>query len=415
MYDPFKTFEKRVLPNGLTLYHSRHERPFFHAYVTIHAGGREDVPGKEGTAHFLEHVVSYASRDYPDYLENRKFFTSTGGWANFGTTGHFSTQYSFFLPHDLDIVKKGADIFGTMLLGARIEHRVEEERGIILQEYSRQFPDEKMLVLNRTSYRIGLGENHRLSHSTVIGKPESIKAITASDLQAFYDRYYVPANMSVVTSGSMTVEEVVEIITASGFGASIAGVRNGIPEPIIPPKPSKNYAEESVSKLFSIKTQQATYDKTWVLPVCDPDTVSFLAKTLSQVISDEIREKRSLAYSFSVSFTNYQEFNFFYIGGDVSADKAREIDPIVRELMADIENLKKVFEEVKDRRLKSLALYDEAVEKYTEDAAEDVEVRQRILTNQEVYENAEKVTWEDVEKILALLTPEQAVLFLQMP
>jgi predicted Zn-dependent peptidase len=58
MWDPYSQFETRVLDNGLTI-HVLHgpERPGVRFVFGIHSGARHDLPGKEGTAHFMEHLV----------------------------------------------------------------------------------------------------------------------------------------------------------------------------------------------------------------------------------------------------------------------------------------------------------------------------------------------------------------------
>lgn len=58
IYDPYAVFKKHVLPNGLTIYHAYYDRPWVKSKFVIHSGSREDEVRKEGTSHFVEHLVS---------------------------------------------------------------------------------------------------------------------------------------------------------------------------------------------------------------------------------------------------------------------------------------------------------------------------------------------------------------------
>jgi predicted Zn-dependent peptidase len=55
--------QKRVLPNGLTLFLvERHQAPVFSARIAFRVGGADEVTGRTGTAHLLEHMLFKGTR-----------------------------------------------------------------------------------------------------------------------------------------------------------------------------------------------------------------------------------------------------------------------------------------------------------------------------------------------------------------
>lgn len=415
LFDPFTGFEKAVLPSGLTIYHAKRDRPYFFACFTVHAGSREDFRGKEGLAHFVEHAVSRNIPGYPNYTENERWFGTTGGYADFGKTGTLSTQYMFSVPSDEAHVIQGLDLHARMISAARIECAVEEQRRVIIEEFSRKYPDDKLFRLSRTGYRILLGEGHRMAHSGVLGSKDTIRAITRADLQAFYDRYYVPRNVTVVTAGPMPLSDVVSYLSRTDLAKDKPGERNPVvtTEPL--PLPAKTRAEESAGRLFSMTVSQADYERAWALPAVKPKAVSLVARALSRVLTEEIREKRSLAYSFSASFSDFQSFYLVSIEGEVPAVNAEEVDQVVLSVLEDEARLRLAFDEAKERRLKGLQMYDATTEGLVEDASSDVEHVHRVVTHEEVYQEYEATTWIDAREVIAQLRPERGLLYLVMP
>ena len=55
--------QKRVLPNGLTIFLvERHQAPVFSARIAFRVGGADEVTGRTGTAHLLEHMLFKGTR-----------------------------------------------------------------------------------------------------------------------------------------------------------------------------------------------------------------------------------------------------------------------------------------------------------------------------------------------------------------
>jgi predicted Zn-dependent peptidase len=101
---PFKDrliFDKRVLPNGLTIYHKPMDVPFASMRVVLpvgHAHNTGEIP--HGTAHFLEHMVCRKCRAFPELKAFNRHIELDGGNAS-AATGNWETLYTVMVPAPL--------------------------------------------------------------------------------------------------------------------------------------------------------------------------------------------------------------------------------------------------------------------------------------------------------------------------
>jgi zinc protease len=230
MYDPYTEFTKTVLENGLEVHSVFWARPWINMEIVVHSGGREDPVEMPGLAHFVEHVVSQNIPNW-GFDQSKEFFETCGGRAEFGSTNYLSTRYRFCVPADPVIFREALAIFGSMLLGARIERDVERERKVISCEFNGRYPFRKRLDWDMCIRR-ALFKGHRLeTWNRPLGRPEGFLSATEADLQSFYDKHYVPANISLVIIGGLPTEEVIDELEKSPFGTRKNGTRNPIPQP----------------------------------------------------------------------------------------------------------------------------------------------------------------------------------------
>jgi zinc protease len=220
-----------TLPNGVRYYVRQNARPEKRVMLqlAVKAGSVDETDAQQGLAHFLEHMGFNGTTHFKPG-ELIATFESTG--ARLGPhvnaqTGFDDTIYMFQLPTDrVDIVEKGmqalADFAGGMTLDPK---EIEKERGVVIEEW-----------------RGGLGAGSRLRDQQIpvlfagskyaerlpIGKPDVLKTFPASELKAFYDKWYRPDRMAVVAVGDMDPAALEAMIKAT-FGA--------LPKPASPPPP----------------------------------------------------------------------------------------------------------------------------------------------------------------------------------
>ncbi len=416
MYDPYTEFAKHVLPNGLEVHSVFWDRPWIKMEIVVHSGGREDPVVMPGLAHFVEHMVS---QNIPnrEFDQTKEFFETCGGRAGFGSTGYLSTRYNFMVPAVSDIFREALTIFGSMLLGARIEKDVERERKVIHREFNDRYPFLEKLEWDM-GIRKALFRGHRLeTWNRPLGRPEGFLLATEADLQGFYDKHYVPANISLVIIGGLKTEEVIAELEKSPFGMQKSGTRSQIPQPFgLLPIPAEQTKTVKLSDHVNFKVDQTEYKATWAFPSdFHWQARRVFDSVLEKILFDEIREKRSLAYSIGTDYTDFQDVYEYEIEGRISPEATPYIDELVRECIEMVPLRQDLFE----RKIKSLkqrcSMIDLAGQGLASNSASDLVSDHRIIPMQEVWDGLHKVTFEQMTEVAALLSSERQYTFITCP
>jgi predicted Zn-dependent peptidase len=414
MYDPYADFAKHVLSNGLEVYSLTWDRPWIGMEVVVHCGGREDPIAMPGLAHFVEHAVS---KNIPngEFDQAKEFFETCGGRAEFGVTDYLSTRYKFAVP--VDLFCDALVIFGSMLLGARIDRDVERERKVIFREFNQQYQFLEMLEWEM-GIRRALYKGHRLeTWNSPLGRPEGFLSATEADLQGFYDKHYVPANMGLVIIGGLSTEKMMAGLNASPFGMEKIGVRNPIPQSLtLFPTPAERSKTVKLSDHVSFKFDQTKYNAYWAFPANFPRQArQVFDQVLCKILLDEIREKRGLAYSVGTNGRDFQDVCEYKISGRVSPEATHYVDELVRNCIEMVPSRRELF----DRKLKSLKqkclMIDLAGWGLARNAAGELAINHRIIPMREELDGLHKVTFEQMAEAASLLSIKHQYTFITCP
>lgn len=224
----FDTFR---LANGLRfVVHEDHSTPVVAVNVWYDVGSAHEPPGRSGFAHLFEHLLFQETEnlDAGDFAE---LIQGAGGTYN-GTTNNDRTAYFERLPSNrLNLAlwleaERMARLRVTKENFEREREVVKEERRLRVdnQPYGQAFLTLDTLVNDWPPY------DH-----TVIGSMEDLDAATPDDVLAFYRRFYVPNNATVVVAGDVTVDQV-RGLAEEYFGAIPRGPELEVPPPL-PPVP----------------------------------------------------------------------------------------------------------------------------------------------------------------------------------
>jgi zinc protease len=222
--NPFEVFESFRLPNGLRVWYGYLPGSTVTSLgVHVPVGRDHDPGGREQTAHFLEHVL-FSDRHGRAEAELSRELTSRGG-SHSGITGATYTQY---------LVSIGSDQAGYGLswlhdvVAPRViaEHLVARNRRPVAIEIGARggsmlsgplatwvlHPRLRPPGFWRREFGVAAQEERGADQHA------GIAAITAADLQTFYDTYYAPPVMTlVIVSGVPRVA--LQAVLDSTFGS----------------------------------------------------------------------------------------------------------------------------------------------------------------------------------------------------
>jgi predicted Zn-dependent peptidase len=417
LYDPFAPFKKTILDNGLTIFSNEQDRPFVYVDFIIHAGGREDPRGKEGVAHFLEHLVSCNIPGYPNIQANERFFKDTGGHVNFGGTGYLDTHYGFCLPVKKGLLKKAFSIFSAMLIGSKIRKHIEKERAIITGELWRSQTNRKILKIKNTLPRMLLGD-HRQARSSVLGLPETISAMSYSDMQEFYDRYYIPRNISIVCTGGIKEQDLMALIKSTSFARELGGKRNPAfikrnpPRILVPEKKLLQIRGKDIGRRMEV----IEYESFWVLPPhINDDALDVARCAINDKLFQEIREKHKLTYEIHARVDRYQDHYTLSITGQINKRAKNTIDGIVMSTISSLKKYRTSLKNMVERQKKQILFSDLDLESINDIASSNVSRLGYVQTSADDLRRLRKLKSKDFDEIFESLLGESRAALIVTP
>jgi len=205
------------LNNGLSIIlQEDHSAPIISIWTWYRVGSRNELPGKTGLSHWVEHMQFKGTAS----IEKGQIFrdvSRVGGTLN-ALTSHDWTAYFETVPsHQIDLpLRIESDRMGGSLFAPE---EVESERTVILSE--RQGAE------NNPGYAlyeevVGSAFHAHPYRHMVIGYERDLRAISRDDLYAHYRRYYHPANAFIVAVGDFDGSDLLDRLERA-FGAIPSG------------------------------------------------------------------------------------------------------------------------------------------------------------------------------------------------
>jgi len=198
------TFEKLVLPNGLTvIFHQDRSSPLVAVNIWYHVGSKDEERGRTGFAHLFEHLMFMGSKNAP-YPSFDSIMESWGGHNN-GTTSNDRTNYYEIGPTNLleTCLWLEADRLAT-LAEVITEEELERQRKVVQNERRQSYENrpygQSELVIPDAMYP----EDHPY-HWPTIGSHADLEAAGVADVRAFFERFYLPSNASLVIAGDVDI------------------------------------------------------------------------------------------------------------------------------------------------------------------------------------------------------------------
>ena len=405
--DIYAKFKKYVFPNGLELYsYQAPDENFEVVGIIVYAGCRQDLDGKEGTAHFIEHLVSDNCL-MPD-AEIQDFFLRHGGDYKLGSTDLLETTYEFGLLAEEEPLRQAFSIFSSMLISSNLKEREKEKRRVA-NEIVRANGSKTDNEIFEESFKVVCDGHPYLGKAMrCCGTEKTFAAITDADLKIFYNRYYVPANMAIVAYGAMTEEKLVEIISQTSFIAAKPGTRNPLPEKnFIPEKPKTNLFFGSGTKDGNDKVWDCVFSS--ALPShINPLAISIFSRALNVVLKKRVQNSELGIYRANSSWRNYSDvYGFSVIIDAVPREKVDEVLRGVNESFLEVTEDYQLFEKVKGWCIAGFKLDDRNGRGVVNKVINNLSLFQAIKTTAETLRQMEKIYFADIQEIGKWLSPER--------
>jgi zinc protease len=206
------SFTKHTLDNGLDLLlHEDRACPIVAVNLWYHVGSKNERPGHTGFAHLFEHLMFEGSEHY-----DRGYFQplqGAGGTLN-GSTNADRTNYWEVVPANaLELALwMESDRMGY-LLPALTDAKFSNQRDVVLNE-RRQNYENRPYGLAPMAMLAALFPADHPYHWTTIGEIADLHAAQLDEVQAFFRRYYHPANASIAIAGDIDCDDALALVRA---------------------------------------------------------------------------------------------------------------------------------------------------------------------------------------------------------
>ncbi len=175
------------------------------ASLDVNVGSSSDPAGREGLAHFLEHMLFLGTERYPEPGEYQRFISAHGGSQN-AYTAFDHTNYFFEV--DKDSLEPALDRFAQFFVAPLFTARyVERERQVIDSEYSARRRAEGRRIF--AAERAVMNPEHPLSRFAV-GSSETLADRDGDPVRErlieFYRRHYSAHLMTLTVVGREPLE-----------------------------------------------------------------------------------------------------------------------------------------------------------------------------------------------------------------
>ena len=187
-----------------------HRTPVITHMVWYKVGSADELAGKSGIAHFLEHLMFKGTTKNP-IGRFSKAVAAIGGQENAFTTADYTGYFQRAAREHLKtLMEFEADRMTGLVLTDAV---VRPELNVVLEEQNQRVANNPGARLSE-QLEAALYLNHPYG-KPVIGWRHEIEKLNRADALAFYRRFYTPNNAVLVVAGDVTADEVKKLAEAT--------------------------------------------------------------------------------------------------------------------------------------------------------------------------------------------------------
>ena len=195
-----------TLSNGLRVIHLPSTSPVVYCGYEIAAGTRDEEPGEEGLAHFVEHVT-FKGTARRSSLQILNTLERVGGDLNAFTQKEDTVYYAAILKEHLP---KAVDVLTDIVFHSTYpQTEIDKEVEVICDEIESYNDSPAELIYD--DFENILFEGHPLGHN-ILGNADRVRKFTTEDALRFARKYYRPENAIFFAYGDVEFEKLVRLL-----------------------------------------------------------------------------------------------------------------------------------------------------------------------------------------------------------
>ena len=354
----------------------------------VNAGARDEADGKDGLAHFIEHLLfKETERRSTAQILNR--LEQVGADLNAYTTKEYTCLHASLLKQHLE---RAMDLFEDIVFHSTFpDDELEKERGVILDEIASYLDQPEEAI--QDDFENILFNAHPLGNN-ILGTPASVSALNKADIDDFIKANYHTSQMVFGISGDYNLNKLIRIFEKY-FGA--ISPNKGQQHRECPGPAANGYMQfkKPISQTHCIiggRAYSSGHEHKYGLLLLN-NLLGGMG--MSSRLNLEIREKHGIAYTIESGYTALTDTGIFsvYFGTD-AAKAGRAIKLVHRELKKLREQQLGVLQlhQAKQKFIGQIALAEENRLSLILSMAKSLLDFDRVDTLEEVFEKINAVT-----------------------
>ncbi|NQY24807.1 MAG: insulinase family protein [Campylobacteraceae bacterium] len=361
-------------------------------------GSRNEVMGKSGIAHMLEHLNFKSTKNLKagEFDEIVKGF---GGVNNASTSFDYTNYYIKSSSKNMD---KSLGLFSDLLQNLNLkDEEFQPERDVVMEERHWRTDNNPMGYLQfRLFNNVFMYHPY---HWTPIGFINDIKNWTISDIKEFHKTYYQAKNAIIVVAGDITKEEVFE--SAKKHFASIKN-KHDLPSKIHTIEPKQDGAKRAIIyKNSSVEMLTIAYHipnfehKDQVALSALSELFSSGKSSILQKILVDEKKLVNQVYAYNMELKDPGVFMFVAVCNE--GVKAKDVEKEILKIIKDVKNGKVTKKEIEKIRINTRADFIFSLESSSSVASlyGSYFVRDNIKPLFSYEDDINKITKEDLIKV----------------
>lgn len=334
-YDGDIRFQRTILPGGVRLLteHIPGQKSVALG-LWSDTGSRDEAPGREGSTHFLEHLVFKGTQNRSN-REISELSDWLGGDINAMTAKQYTCYHGRVFSEDLPVL---LSLLVDMVTRPRLDAAdMDVERGVIVDELA-MYADDTDSVAHEAIVTDVVG-SHPIGRPTG-GTKESVMSLEHSALLDHWSTHYRPSQLVVTAAGEVDHAELADLLMASLRTAGWDLDEGAVPAArrsagdIEYPAPGARWIErdtEQASVVVGYPGIPAGTDRSMALTTLN----AVLGGGMSSRLFQTIREDRGLAYSVYSYGSSWREGGMFAMAAGCSPAMAETVKDMMVEVLTD--------------------------------------------------------------------------------
>ena len=174
------------------------ELPLISIDIWCKAGSSFEEVNKNGTAHFLEHMIFKGSNKImPGEFDHK--IESLGGLSN-ASTGYDDVHYHVLVPPNN--FRESLALLTNIVFSPNFNtDEFIKEKGVVLDEIKQQNDQPEEKLFNYFLERVWLNSNYA---NSILGTEKSIKELEINDLKKFHREHYITKKICIAIAGNLS-------------------------------------------------------------------------------------------------------------------------------------------------------------------------------------------------------------------